>query len=100
VRRQLKEQMMTSVFVPQQASQGPRCGHKVTDCHSLEAQLTGTVSRDFRPLVFSSNNPIKAPDSCCKIFSNFVANSPRYKRIRVVLRYAGIALDHDPALAA
>jgi hypothetical protein len=60
--------------------------------------LKGTVSRDFRPRNFSSNNPIYASDSCSKIVSNFVANSPRYKRIYVVPRYAGIAQDHDPEL--
>jgi hypothetical protein len=30
----------TRTFAPKQASQGPRCGLKVTECRSLEAQLT------------------------------------------------------------
>jgi hypothetical protein len=64
----------------------------------LDPDLKGQCHEIFDLWFFSSNNPIWAPDSCCKIFSNFVANSPSYKQICVVLRYAGVAQDHDPAL--
>jgi hypothetical protein len=48
-----------------------------------------TVSWDFQLLEFNQTTaPIKAPDSCSKIFSNVVVNLPRYNQICVVLRYA------------
>jgi hypothetical protein len=41
--------------------------------------FVGTVLRDFRHLwLFSPNNPIWAPDSRVKDFSNMASNSRRY----------------------
>jgi hypothetical protein len=42
--------------------------------------VKGTVSRDFRPSVFSSNNTPRAPDSQAKAFLNSASNSPMYDR--------------------
>jgi hypothetical protein len=50
VGRQLKEQVTTTTFASKQASQGPRCGLKVTGFRSIEAQLT-------------SNHPMFLPPS-------------------------------------
>jgi hypothetical protein len=53
----------------------------------------------FRPLVFFHQTiPSRPLIHALKYFSNFVANSPRFKRLCVVPRYAGIALDYNPAL--
>jgi hypothetical protein len=43
----------------------------------------GTVSRDFLPSVFSSNNPPQGPDSWAKAVSNMASNSPRKSKIIV-----------------
>jgi hypothetical protein len=74
----------------------------------VKSRFKETVSRDFRPLFFCHQTiPSLPPDSCSKIFSNFVANSPRYKQICVAFfvqnfcrscAICGKALDHDPAL--
>ncbi len=48
--------------------------------------LKGTVARDCRPLVFSIIDPIWAPDSHPKIFSNLVSNSGRYSDLYVYQR--------------
>jgi hypothetical protein len=45
--------------------------------HNL-ASVKETVARDFRLLVFSPLEPPWALDSCPKIFSKSVSNSPRY----------------------
>jgi hypothetical protein len=44
------------------------------------ANSKGTVSRDFRPSVFSSNNTPLAPDSRARVFLNSASNSSRYDR--------------------
>jgi hypothetical protein len=51
------------------------------------------VSRDFRPLFFSSINTPKASDPCTKIFSN----ARRYSRICVDYPLCGIAQNYLPS---
>ncbi len=46
----------------------------------------GTVAGDFWPLVFSWIDPIWAPNSYPKTFSNSGSNSRRYSNLKVVLR--------------
>jgi hypothetical protein len=44
--------------------------------------IKGTLIRDFRPLVFSSNNSPKAPDTRVKAFLNMASNSRRKSTIK------------------
>jgi hypothetical protein len=46
----------------------------------MKTILKGTVSRDFRPSGFSSNNTLWAPYSRAKAFLNSASNSRRYDR--------------------
>jgi hypothetical protein len=57
-------------------------GHICKYEKSYKACFKGTVSRDFRPLVFSSNNPTWAPDSQLKAFLHMASNSRRYSTFK------------------
>jgi hypothetical protein len=57
-----------------------------TDESLLRTQIKGTVARDFWPLVFFMIDPIWAPNSYPKTFSNSGSNSRRYSNFKVVLR--------------
>ncbi len=48
--------------------------------------IKGTVARDFLPLIFLWIDPIWAPDSHSKIFSNSVSNSRRHSYSKVKIR--------------
>jgi hypothetical protein len=48
--------------------------------------LKGTVARDFGPWFFSWIDPIWAPNSYPKTFSNSGSNSRRYSNLKFVLR--------------
>ncbi len=50
---------------------------------TLLATIKGTVARDFRPLVFSTNRPYIVPEFTPKIFLNSVSNSRKYSYLKL-----------------
>jgi hypothetical protein len=59
---------------------------RITKSTSVLFYFKGTVSRDFPPLVFSSNNPIWAPDSQVKAILNMASNSRSFSTKSVAQR--------------
>jgi hypothetical protein len=61
-------------------------------CKIFQAIVKRTLSLDFQPPVFSSNNPIWAPDSQDKAFLHMASNSRIYSTIKSPILASAVSI--------